>query len=254
MENRLNKSKEAYRKQLALIQRHKDRITKKEQQYIKLGGDGDNKLADFRTNPDLYWALSDLDNSKDDLVQAEKKLETIKQAIAKWEKAIADYEAKLNKIDNEVPAVIKDFLDDWADKVIKWYIDRLSEYRKKINNINDQYNKLEIDSTEHRTKYKEIKLEYIDPIMQQLLNSTNPTLKIREIIEKDKENKILSLIKRVENITGKITDAKHLKVNEKGELDGVVIGDKGKARIETISAGGYNIQVFHYRLLVKEIK
>jgi hypothetical protein len=36
-------------------------------------------------------------------------------------------------------------------------------------------------------------------------------------------------------------------------INGTVVGDKGKATVYSIIAGGYNIQKAHYRVLVKEV-
>ena len=55
-------------------------------------------------------------------------------------------------------------------------------------------------------------------------------------------------------ITGDVIDVSGLTLNTDHALDGVVTGKLGKARVETIIAGGYNIQCEHYRALVKEIK
>ena len=39
-----------------------------------------------------------------------------------------------------------------------------------------------------------------------------------------------------------------------GDINGIIVGTEGKAKIQTIGAGGYNIQCFHFRTLIHEIK
>ena len=75
--------------------------------------------------------------------------------------------------------------------------------------------------------------------------------------QRDGENLILDLLKRVTKITGPVTDWSGLRVtqgNMGAVLNGIVIGEEGKARVESILAGGYAIQRLHVRTLVKEIK
>ena len=73
-------------------------------------------------------------------------------------------------------------------------------------------------------------------------------------LEEEKKVKILDLMNRIERITGKIVDAGFLRIGLKGDLEGVIVGEKGKAKINTIGAGGYNIQCYHYRTLIHEYK
>lgn len=73
-------------------------------------------------------------------------------------------------------------------------------------------------------------------------------------LEAEKKAKILDLMTRIEKITGKIVDAEYLKIGPKGDLEGIIIGEKGKAKINTIGAGGYNIQCYHFRTLIHEYK
>ncbi|MEK4605455.1 hypothetical protein MHH42_30975 [Bacillus sp. FSL L8-0099] len=77
---------------------------------------------------------------------------------------------------------------------------------------------------------------------------------LEKTLEHDKQMKMFDLIQRITKAVGEITDASSLKVNQKGNLDGIIIGDKGKAKLETIGAGGWNIVCFHYRTLIKPIK
>ena len=67
-------------------------------------------------------------------------------------------------------------------------------------------------------------------------------------LEAEKKAKILDLMARIEKITGKIVDAENLQIGLKGDLEGIIIGEKSKAKINTIGAGGYNIQIFHFSL------
>ena len=78
--------------------------------------------------------------------------------------------------------------------------------------------------------------------------------KLNRIIEADKKAKYEDLCNRISAVVGEITDVSNLKISAKGNLDGIVTGTKGMAKIETISAGGYNIQCFHYRVLVHKLK
>ena len=60
------------------------------------------------------------------------------------------------------------------------------------------------------------------------------------------------MAQRVGKIVGKIT-AGHNLVVVNGEIAGIIEGEKGRASIQTIGAGGYNIQRYHFRTLVKEV-
>jgi hypothetical protein len=59
------------------------------------------------------------------------------------------------------------------------------------------------------------------------------------------------LVSRVENKAGAIKDASGLYIGSNGSINGFIIGEKQTVEVETIFAGGYNIQRLHYRVLVK---
>ena len=75
-----------------------------------------------------------------------------------------------------------------------------------------------------------------------------------ETLDKEMKAKYKDLVKRITSKVGNIVDASNLHIGAKGTIDGIVVGDKGKVRIETVYAGGYNIQCLHCRVLVHEIK
>jgi len=66
----------------------------------------------------------------------------------------------------------------------------------------------------------------------------------------------MDLYRRVKNITGEITDWSgiHAEVGTWGftVLNGLVAGKQGKCAVESILAGGYNIQRLHVRVLTYE--
>ena len=74
---------------------------------------------------------------------------------------------------------------------------------------------------------------------------------------RDAEGIIINLVNRVKGITGEITDwgKLYLKPDNNGwsVLNGLVIGKEGRAIVESIGAGGYNIQRYHIRVLVKSV-
>ena len=78
--------------------------------------------------------------------------------------------------------------------------------------------------------------------------------KLDKMLDKEVQVKYEDLVNRITHITGLITDVSNLHIAGNGNLNGIVIGEKGKAKVETIGAGGYAIQCFHYRTLIKEMK
>ena len=88
--------------------------------------------------------------------------------------------------------------------------------------------------------------------------------RLNKILAKEKENKYFDLCNRISAVVGEITDARGLYIGRKnGELNGVVEGTDGAAKVETIGAGGWNTheivnvrhgQCFHYRVLVHKIR
>lgn len=77
---------------------------------------------------------------------------------------------------------------------------------------------------------------------------------LNELLDKELIAKRDNLIARTEAKIGKILDASNLEIGYTGELEGIIVGENGKARIETIGAGGYNIQCYHYRMLIHVLK
>lgn len=77
---------------------------------------------------------------------------------------------------------------------------------------------------------------------------------LEKVIEEEKQAKLADLIGRINKVVGTITDARGLYIGSKGEINGYVVGTEGRAKIETIGAGGYNIVCFHFRTLVHEFK
>jgi len=78
--------------------------------------------------------------------------------------------------------------------------------------------------------------------------------KLDKILDKDIEAKYYNMVERVTKITGEIIDADHIDIGGDGNLNGVIKGTEGTAKLETIGAGGYNIQCYHYRLLVHPVR
>lgn len=77
---------------------------------------------------------------------------------------------------------------------------------------------------------------------------------LEKAMEEEKRAKLIDLIGRIMGTVGTITDAAALHIGPEGDINGYIVGTEGKAKIQTIGAGGYNIQCFHFRTLIHEMK
>lgn len=75
------------------------------------------------------------------------------------------------------------------------------------------------------------------------------------LAEEDVDFKRIRFILRTFEITGsEITGARVYIDSASGDVNGTITGTKGTAHVQTIGAGGYNIQCFHFRCLVRKDK
>ena len=168
--------------------------------------------------------------------------------------------------------IIDTFLANWKKSVKQHYVTTVNEYTDLCNNCNSlvkkyslySYTPKQIMPPEYIQAKKDLKT-FCD-IRSKSENSLiarcsyanhagNPTETLDSFLEKflDKEVEIkkANLIKKIEAKAGTIIDADKLYFGADGSINGYVTGNIKQVEVETIYAGGYNVQCLHYRVLVK---
>ena len=207
---------------------------------------------------DKKWALRDLEDAK---------------------KALADYEAKLeaenNKASSRNVQVIIDFLNNWKEeskayyeKMLPKYVEALEEYYRIDREYTHWYNHAHGDDWKSELKSRravrdnakksfKANWSWIEPYIERDIWTDSYTLnmsKLSKDLDNEADRKYDFIIDRTNEIVTKITDASNLYIGNSGELNGFIVGTTGVAKVNTIGAGGYNIQRFHFRTLINRVK
>ena len=238
-----------------------------------------------KTRDDFFnrWYPDYIKNCDDEIRRAERDLKDQQTTLQKYQNQLALMKAKEERsATTEKIPVIVEFLENWKQEVIKDVEENtqfVDEYYRLNHEYCDLYNSRWsiIKSGEMTKEELDQKLKDIDKrekrAKQAIFSLTEMTYshrtgkinydRLNEILDKDIEAKYWTMIDRVTEITGEITDASRLRVAGDGNLNGIIIGTDGKAKLETVLAGGYNQgiivnvkhgQILHYRLLVHEVK
>lgn len=162
----------------------------------------------------------------------------------------------------------KELSREWYRKNVKRYFELKRDYEKakaefyaKYDNKPAYYLRSEfernyffnIDSVTR--EIANIKGQYKDGFgseWEYVSYSVNEEL-LEKYLDREVKAKYKALIVAITDITGVITDASGLRIGGKGDINGVVKGEKGVADVNTFSAGGWNIQCFHYRTKITDI-
>lgn len=239
------------------IEGKKKEITKLEKKIERI-----NKAAatNWEVNP-YYYSEDDLRYAKRDLQKAQEGLEKLEQEL----EVANDKAASRN-----VPA-ITEFLEGWKQKVREFYHKTAEQYPKAY----EQYRK-DLEPFKNVTYFEERKMkkENYEAWKQfdRERGAINEAFKARyghleqymigfkvdwdrfeNDIKNEADRKYDFIIERTNEIVKVITDASGLNVGDKGDLNGYIIGTAGTAKVQTIGAGGYNIQCFHFRTLINKV-
>lgn len=241
----------------------RNRIEKKEQEIAKMEKNLVKYVVDeeFTAMCDRYFETKDrteLDAYKKahnmmwlpEYYSKRYDLEDAKVTLAKYHKQLEAQQAKENTI-NELPAVIKEFAKELEDR---W--NRYDFWKKE--QIREEYKK--VPEYREREAYREFQHKMNEKWGRGWYEFAYYTTD--EQIKKNNRNAvdalILNLVTRTVEIAGTIKDAQYLELERDNlgyaVINGIVIGEKGKAKVESIGAGGYNIQRYHIRVLVKEVR
>lgn len=254
---RINKCKEIITKKENLISKREKSIEKKIKELHSLGYKS-NTYEDLKNEKDLYKKLyfneSIFQDGCDVIYEISNYVDSIKSA----KKSIEDEKEKLQKYENmlNVEKSKDDLLNTLPDTIITFMneiISKWNEYDKlKRNKIKQVIKEYDSNTTSYKNFYKML-------ISKFGANAYDFSDKTDEQIEKDNtkdaKDLILDFINRVSEKTGTITSFSNLYLDRDNSgyviINGIVKGVKGDAKVESIYAGGYNIQKLHIRVLVK---
>lgn len=279
LEERIRKAKETIEKKKNTIEK-KEKLIEKKSKYVMEkyniptleGYDRYDRTG--RTDEefnDIYWNLCDISNYEDDIKNLNNTIKEKSDSLVKYENELLKL---IEKENSRNVTVLLDFLEDWKNNCIEFYMsekakydlasqtykEQIKEIREKKHNLshgaflkdNPDYEKyFELDMKE-----KKLTKEHRDN-WSHVTQFFHGSLSFEETLEKDIEEekfrKYDDIIERTNEIVGEITDASYLSVNQKGNLDGFILGSRGSVKVSTIDAGGYNIQCYHFRTLIHKV-
>lgn len=227
---RINKAQEVVRKLNNLIWKREAKLKKLHKDLAKAS----DKPRDGHRWTEKELIEWDIEHEEDALAENRKKLPEKEAILEKWQKKLEEVNAETKRLD-EIPEQLKKLQQELAEKIVA------SDIKHRERMYEDESTMSWADFTE---KYSYTEREYYMGRTQK---------DFEEMVKKDARAEakwwILDLINRVEKKVGEITEWR-LWFTSKA-LNGYVVGTKGSAVIETIIAGGWNIQRRHNRVLVK---
>ena len=269
----------------------KDRIAKRQDKVQRLTANIEKlqkkieKIA--ATQPDERERDWEIRCVQDEIEDKKYKIDTVMKEIEKYSAEIVEVEAWQNK--NRDVKAIWEFLEGWKEHERRFMANLYKVYDEKkseISKLKSKASALEEEITgqltfknwrerwdwegvacnnektlpllrEYRRMMKEVEgfKRATSPLMPYLtLTKGLDTEKLNKDLNADAVAMYDRLLAQIEKITGEIIDATYLRIGEKGEINGYIIGKDGRASVQTIGAGGYNIQRYHFRTLVHEYK
>lgn len=190
----------------------------------------------------------DIIHVKEQIRQTLKKLAEAERLDANETAKLEAKEKKLSKtkqiLDN-LPDAIRQFMEDSKVEIYNKTIEHRNIMLERIKRWEEERKNMTWrERYEHRAMHE----GKMDGYQNRIIAMTEEQIKVD--VERDVEYSIVDLMTRVHEKVGEVKDAKNLHYKN-GQINGFVVGEKGSVRVETILAGGYNIQCLHIRTLIR---
>ena len=227
LKDRIEKAKETINKKENTIIKKTKMIEKKQKQIEKAKDDNEK-----------YWLEADIRSLEDDIKRGKKEIEAKKETLTKYELQLKGELEKESLYVKEMPSQFKQLQEALVERWNEWNKNRKATLIEK-------YKELGYKSFIKEYSYNDYDFMKID---DKKLEATN---------EKEAKALIIDLYNRVKEITGEVESWEDVYATQGAQgmvvLNGTVRGKEGVAQVESILAGGYNIQRLHIRVLVKAL-
>ena len=210
-------------------------ILKKQELIAKKQHLLDTKYITNSDSPEARTLKWDIEHYTDDISRLEREIAETTLALDNYRKQLTGLMERVSVLITDIPDVLKGLQEELVERWDKWDIER----RDRI-----QADYRELDYKEFSKKYTHAEVVFKGKSDEQIHDDNVQSAK----------NLIIDLIYRIRRITGEITDWSDIRASAGTGgftvLNGTVIGKEGIACVESITAGGYNIQRLHIRGLV----
>lgn len=183
----------------------------------------------------------------------EEQQEKLKDIAARMKKE-GETDKSIKDLFEQVPELAK-FIEECGERQYAFFVD----FNEKLKKAWDAYYKADKEACEYynhsdddwgtkNRKYHELRKACNDIKPKQIVRTPE---QIRKDVEQWKQAERRFLAERITTEFGKVIKCT-LYQGDDGNVNGVITGSLKTAKIETIWAGGYNIQCLHTRFLVHE--
>ena len=229
LSERIANAEQKISKKQATILKKQSLIAKK-QQLLDAKGEPDSPETNL-----LKW---DIEHYTEDISRLEREIAATTATLDGYRKQLAGLMERESVLIKEMPDVLKGLQAELVERWDRWDIERKDRIRTDYR---------ELDYKEFSRKYTHADVMFKSKSDEQIHDDNIQSA----------ENLIIDLIYRVRKITGEITDWSDVRASAGTGgftvLNGLVIGKEGRAKVESITAGGYNIQRLHIRVLVHSV-
>lgn len=175
---------------------------------------------------EIRWLQGDIKRLKSEIAETQKTIE-------KYEKQLTGEIERERVLLTEIPESMRNLQTELVGRWNKYDFDRRADLKAKYK---------EMDYRDFLKEYKRSGYAFMQLTDDEIIRNN----------ERDAKNLIIDLFFRIRHITGEVIDWSNIHCSGNA-LNGIVTGKEGKAKVETILAGGYNIQRLHIRVLVHSI-